>query len=74
MKTKRSVINNELKILIPTMRIPNQGEPLFVLTQINTILPQHRVNLRPSSIVGHKQSLAGFINLIRMRYKRIKGK
>jgi len=74
MKAKRSVINAELKILIPTMRIPNQGRPLFVLTQINTILYQHRGNLRPSSIVGHKQSLVGFINLIRMMFKRIKGK
>lgn len=67
MKAKRSVINTKLKILITTMRIPNQGRPLFVLTQINTILSQHRGNLRPRSIVGHKQSLAGFINLTRMR-------
>jgi len=67
MKAKRSVINTKLKILITPIRIPNQGRPLFVLTHINTILSQHRGNLRPRSIVGHKQSLTGLITLTRMR-------
>jgi hypothetical protein len=67
MKVKRSVINTKLKILISTMKPHNKRRPLFVLTKINTKSSLHKDNLRPRFIAGHKQSLVGFIYMIRMR-------